>query len=320
MATTTPEIDRDELLRVIRTGAPIRSIGKMRALALLSSGEVSDASGFLSDLVVDQRLEPRFRIAAATGLYRSERRAPAQMLSEMAAHADEWTAAPIAVGLARVGGADREPLIKKLERIVSPHLRNRVTFAQTLLEYRHGLPTGSVRTPTPQQMQDVEGTTSAIEIGTTVQREVKAAFEALSRDPLDVDLVPDRAQRVECGPNTFVWLWDRGALASGARPGANTVGGVLTRQGRLRRGHSLSRIALLTPRRASTAITIHRALTGEIEYSGSISPQGSFTLRTVKSPGLAAVEIEGRISDRVLAVDAAVSTSTTRAARIPAAG
>lgn len=319
MATTTPPIDRDELTRVIRTGDPIHAVGPMRAVALLSSGQVPDARDLLMDVVVDRGLQPRLRVAAVHGLYRSAGRAPGRLLTEMASHADEWTAAPIALALGRVGGENAEGMVARLEHLAPAHLRSQVSFARTLLSYRNGLATHPVRAPRPQQLQDPARADSAIGVAAATSQDTTAAVKALDADPIDVDLVAEGARRIDCQPNTFVWLWNR-ALAAPEHPGENTVAGVLTRQDRFGHGHSLSRIALLTPGRATTTLTIHRAASGEIEYAGSISPRGELTLRALRLPGLAAVAIEGRVSDHELDLGTALSATTVRAARAPAAG
>lgn len=319
MATTTQPIDREELTRVIRTGDPIRAVGPMRAVALLSSGQVPDARDLLVDVVVDRALQPQLRIAATRGLYRSAGRAPGRPLTEMASHADEWTAAPLALALGRVGGEDSEAVVARLERLAPAHLRGQVAFARTLLSYRHNLGTHPVRTPRAQLLQDPARATSVIGITAAARRDTASALKALDADPIDLDLVAESARRIDCQPNTFVWLWNR-ALAAPERPAENMVAGVLTRQDRFGRGHSLSRIALLTPRRTTTTLTIHRAASGEIEYAGSISPRGELTLRALRLPGLAAVAIEGRVSDHELDLGTALSATTVRAARAPAAG
>lgn len=320
MATRTAPIDRDELVRIIRTGEPIRSIGPVRAIGLLSGGDVAHARNLLVDVVVDRELDPRLRIAAAQGLYRSAGPAPGRLLAEMASHADKWTAAPLAMGLGRTGSADLEPSIARLKRLAPAHLRGQVAFAQTLFSYRHRLDTYPVRTPRAQQLQDPAPAASAIGITAAARGEATAALKALEADPVDVDLVTDAAHRIDCEPNTFVWLWNRAALAAPEHLEANTVAGVLTRQNRFDRGHTLSRIALLTPRRSTTTLTIHRATTGAIEYAGSISARGALTLRATKLPGLAAIAIEGQLSDHDLHVETALSASTVLAARVPAAG
>lgn len=319
MPTKAPEIDRAEIERVIRTRQPVRGVGVGRALSLLTSGVIPDARRLLFDIVVDRSAEQQFRTAAALGLYRTERARPDLVLAEAAQVADATTAAPLALGLGRVGSPDRMELLDRLARLATPQQAQQIEFARTLLGYRHDLDVEPVARPRAQQLQRLEGhQTTPIQFKKAGPRDAAEALAAMDVEPLAVELTADGAQRVECKPNVFVWLWNRRLLDDlSALRDRKSVAGVLTRQGRFGRGHSLSRIGLATPRRTNVSLTAHRAITGEVEFAVGLASDGTFDIAATKRPGLAAVEVRGALTGRTLRIDTATSAAVVRPAKTP---
>ena len=109
-----------------------------------------------------------------------------------------------------------------------------------------------------------------------------------------------RASAIVCEPNTFVWLWTTDAAAQGfsALAERKGVAGVLFRRSRLENAYALSAIGLGTPTRSGVRLTVHRADSGTILYSGMVAPDGALDLRARDQPGLAAVAISARVRGR----------------------
>jgi hypothetical protein len=316
MATKTAEaeVTLDELVEVVRTGQPSHGIGKMRALATLQQARSATASTALMDVASDAGEEPRFRHMATMGLYELGGTRGAERLQALAEQPDLPRVADIALGLGRIGTAQQMATLERLAELGGRQDKPRIDFATTLLAYRLGVPGHEVRAVPTTQMQDLgRKRARAIEVGKAGSRDVRLALGALDVEPLDVELTSERAARLECGPNSFVWLWSdavrrRGLASLAVR---KDVVGVLFRRRQFKEGFALSALGLATPRRTDSHISIHRASDGRIMYDGSLAPDGSLQLRARDHPGLAAVDIRASLTENL-----AVEVTTARSAEL----
>lgn len=302
MATKTAETEVTvaELVEVVRTGEPSHGIGKMRALATLQRAGTPTASAALMDVASDAGEEPRFRHMATMGLYELGGKQGAERLQALAEQPDLPRPADIALGLGRIGTAQQMATLERLSEVSGRQDRPRIDFAASLLAYRLGLAGHEVRAVPANQLQDLgRKRARAIEVGKAGRKDIGLALGALEAEPLGVELTSERAARLECGPNTFVWLWSeavrRGGLAS--LGDHKDVMGVLFRQRQFKAGFAISAVALATPRRGDSHISVHRASDGRIMYDGSLAPDGSLQLRARQHPGLAAVDIRANLAE-----------------------
>jgi hypothetical protein len=322
MATTTrdAELTRAQLIKVVRTGGDIKGIAKMRALAALQTRGRKDVGDVLLEVVADTQEAPRFRHMAVIGLYKMGATRADEALTAASRHADELSAPTIAMALGRVGTADRLPVVEKLEGVAARHAKARAAFGATLLAYRHRLDGHDVRPPTAKALQELGRKRSKPIESAKARTDLAArALDALAEEPLGVELTTERGIRIVCEPNTFVWLWTTDAAAQGfsALADQKGVAGVLFRRRRLENAYSLSAIGLGTPTRAGVRLTVHRADSGTILYSGMVAPDGTLDLHARDQPGLAAVAISARVQAGVAEVRTANSAALVPKARTP---
>jgi hypothetical protein len=322
MATKTqdPGLTRAQLIKVVRTGGAIKGVAKMRALAALQSRERKDVGDALMEVVADKQEAPRFRHMAVLGLYKMGGTRADEALAAASKHADKLSAPTIAMALGRVGTAKRLAMIQRLESVAAPHAKARATFAATLLAYRHGLEGHDVRAPTGNALQELGRRRSQPIEAAKARADVAArALAALADEPFELDLTTENALRIVCEPNTFVWLWTKDAAARGfsALAEQKGVAGVLFRKRRLEDGYALSAVGLGTPTRAGVRLTVHRAESGKILYSGLVAADGTLELKARKHPGLAAVAISARVEVGRVEVKSAKSAALVREARVP---
>jgi hypothetical protein len=322
MATTTrePGLTRAQLIKVVRTGRDIDGIGKMRALATLQTRGRKDVGDVLLEVVADEQEAPRFRHMAVVGLYKMGATRADEALTTASRHADELSAPTIAMALGRVGTADRLPVVEKLEGVAARHARARAAFGATLLAYRHRLDGHDVRPPTGKAFQELGRKRSKPIVSAKARTDLAArALDALAEEPLGIELTTERGIRIVCEPNAFVWLWTTDAAAHGFSAFAKQKGvaGVLFRRRRLENAYSLSAIGLATPTRTGVRLTVHRADSGTILYSGMVAPDGALDLRARNHPGLAAVAISARVQAGIAKVETANSAALVREARTP---
>jgi hypothetical protein len=320
MTTTTRNLGltRAQLIKVVRTGGEVKSIGKMRALAALQSGEHKDVGDVLEQVVADEQELPRFRHMAVLGLYMMGGVRAEEALATASRHADEVTAPSIAMALGRVGSVKRLATIEQLEGVAAPHARARVTFAATLLAYRHRLNGHDVRAPAATTLQELGRKGSRpIEVAKARADLAARVLAALADEPLEVDLMREGALRIVCEPNTFVWLWTKEAAARNALTDRKGVAGVLFRKRRLANAYVLSAFGLGTPTRAGVRLTVHRAASGRILYSGLVAADGTLELKARDHPGLAAVAIIGRVEAGRVEVATAKSALVVHEAKSP---
>lgn len=322
MATTTtdPGLTRTQLVKVVRTGAELKGVAKMRALAALQGRGEKQTRNVLLEVVLDKREAPRFRHMAALGLYRIGGSRARESLTDAAEAADKSTAATVAMGLGRIGKAEHLRVVERLERIAPSFARDRARFAQTLLAYRHGLQGHEVKAPTGPALQEL-GRRKAQPIGSRLARKDEAAraMAALVEEPLDVDLTTNRALRIDCEPNTFVWLWTKLTADGGFAPlaGQKAVAGVLFRKRLFQNAYALSAIGLSTPMRTGTRLTLHRPENGAISYVGTVGADGSLELKARSRPGMAAVAIKARVDAGNVEVMTAKSAVLSIEAKTP---
>jgi hypothetical protein len=315
-----PEVTRAQLLAIVRTGKELRGVGKMRALAALRGRDVASVRDVLQELAADRQEAPRFRHMAVMGLYAIGGARASQALSEAAQRADESSATPIAVGLGRVGPADSLAIVERLGRMAPAHARRHAQFAETLLAYRHRLDDHDVRAPAASNLLELARARSmAIDIDSAPPAEAAKALEALADEPLEIGLTTDNAQRILCDPEQLIWLWtretaSRGLSALTARKG---VAGALFRRRPFEEGYSLSEIGLGTPTRGGSRLTLHRADSGRIMYSGTFAEDGSLVIKARNEPGVAAVAIEVQIDGGRVTASKARSASTLRNPNVP---
>jgi hypothetical protein len=322
MATTAtdPGLTRAQLIKVVRTGTEMNGVAKMRALAALQHRPEKEARNVLLEVVANKREAPRFRHMAALGLYRVGGSKAREALTTAAEQADESSAATLAMGLGRIGTADNLAVVERLEAIAPSFARDRARFAQTLLAYRHGLEGNDVKAPVGSALQEL-GRRKAQPIETRRARkdEAATALEALVDEPLDIDLTTERALRIDCQPNTFVWLWTSVTAEGGFAPLASqkAVAGVLFRKRLFQNGYALSAIGLSTPMRGGTRLTLHRPETGAISYVGTVGADGSLELKARSRPGVAAVAIKARVEAGSVEVMTAQSALVSSEAKAP---
>ncbi len=321
MTTKTHDLDLtpSQLVGIVRGSEPDRGIGKMRALAAIQLGQVDDAGGLLRQILADKQEPPRFRHMAAVGLSRLGGEAARKHLADSARIADEASAVPIALGLGRVGRPEDMAAVDRLTEIAPAHARSRARFAATLLAYRFALPGREVAVPAMRKLQSSDRDQARpIVVRAVPASDAGRALKALEIEPLDARITPADAARFECRPNTFVWLWSGASggneLAALKNP---AIAGVLTVQSPVEDTYSLSLVGLVTPAREGNLITLHRPQSGEIMYAGAVDAEGRFDLRARDWPGLAAVEIGGRIVDGRIEAAVALSAVTVAKAKIP---
>lgn len=291
----------------------------MRALAALRVGR-QDVSADLLQIIAERQQMPRVRHMAVMGLYEMGGARARAALTAAVEHADAVTAPAIALGLGRIGTPDSLALVRRLERIAPSHAKHRVRFAATLLAYRYGRKGYDVRVPGGKALQDLGRRRSQlVSVRRARENDAMRALEALGREPLDVAVVPAQALRLDCEPNTFMWLWTSDTAVGGLSALADRKGvaGVLFRKHPILDAYSLSAIGLATPRPRGIRLTLHRAATGALVYAGILSSDGSFELRTSNRPGLAAVDIRAKIEAGKVAMTTAKSATTRREARTP---
>ena len=319
MATRTDDqaLTKAQLRNVVRTGQEIGGVGPMRALALLSRRPRRDAADVFLEVVADRHQQPRYRHMATMGLYELGGRRADRALAEAAQHTDERSAAVVALGIGRVGNANRMALVEELTSASAAHLKAQADFAATLLAYRHSLDGHDVKAPTSRQLQELgRRKANPIEIAKATPRQAELAAKALDDQPLDVKLTASNAQRIECAPNSFVWMWSERAIEAGSAPDKG-VAGVLFRKSRFENSYALSAIGLATPRRAGVTLTLHRADSGKVMYAGSIAADGSLQLRARNHPGVAAVDVKVNLEGGRVKVARAKSASVVREAKTP---
>jgi hypothetical protein len=322
MSTTTvaPELTRAQLVQVIRTGKEIKGVPMMRALAALQQRERKDYGDVLLEVVADSAAQPRYRTFAVSGLYRLGGARGRDALAAAARDADAASAPSIAMGLGRIGAADALPIVERLSDLAPAHARDRISFAATLLAYRHGLEGRAVRAPQKTTLQELGRKRSQpIESGAAQGRDARLALDALSEEPLEVDLTTDRAVRIECGPSTFVWLWTKETAEGGFAPLVERKGiaGVLFRKRLFVNAYALSAIGLGTPTTGGTRLTLHRAATGAIAYSGEVAKDGSLDLQARDMPGIAPIRVRAQVGADTVRVDDARSAVTSQPGRSP---
>jgi len=325
MATTTdePDLTRAQLMKVVRTGAAVNGVGKMRALAALQRLQRKDVGNFLLEMLADKEEAPRYRHMAVVGLYKLGGARANEALGAAAEHADALSAATIATALGRVGNADRLPVVERLATLAAPHARRRAQFAATLLAYRHGLDGHDVRPPTAKALQDLGRRRSQPIVVDKARADLAArALEALAEEPLEVDLTAENGVRIACEPNAFVWLWTKDAAAKGLSALADQKGvaGVLFRRRRFANAYALSAIGLGAPSRAGVHLTIHRAESGQVLYAGTVAADGTLELKARNFPGLPAIAGRARVAAGRVEVMTAKSARRVLEARAPKPG
>jgi hypothetical protein len=322
MSTKTQDIGltRAQLIKVVRAGGETKGVGRMRALAALQNRSRRDAGDVLMEVLADQREAPRFRHMAAVGLYRLGGAVAEEALVAASRRADELSAPAIAMGLGRIGSAKRLATIERLEAVAAPPAKARAAFAATLLAYRHRLPGHDVRAPGGNALQELGRRKSQPIEAAKARADLAArAAAALDETPLGVDVATENAVRIVCGPTTFVWLWARELAATGfsALAERKGVAGVLFRKSPVDNAYALSAVGLGTPTRTGVRLTVHRADSGKILYSGLVAPDGALELKARNQPGLAAVAVKARIEAGRVAVATAKSAVVVREARTP---
>lgn len=322
MATKTQELGltRAELVKVVRTGKAVKGVEKMRALAALQGSARKDVGDVLTAIVADKAEAPRFRHMAVLGLYKIGGRGADEALAAVSRHADELSAATIAMGLGRVGTAKRLAEVQRLERVAAPHARDRAAFATTLLAYRHRLDGHDVRAPAATVLQELGSKRSQpIEATAATADVADRVLATLADEPLGLDLTAQDAVQIVCEPNTFVWLWTEDAAAAGFSAVAERKGvtGVLFRKRRFDEGYALSAFGLGTPRQAGVRLTVHRAESGTILYAGLVAADDTLELKARNHPGLAAVAITARVKAGRVEFKTARSASLVPKARTP---
>jgi len=317
--TRDPDLTPTQLAGIVRSAEPEKGIGKMRALAAIQLRPGADVSGLLQQILADKDEPPRFRHMAAVGLSRLGGDLARKNLEEAAQRADEASAVPIALGLGRIGAPDDLTIVERLAEIAPAHARSRAKFAASLLAYRFALPGHEVAVPPMIELPTPDRDRARpIGVRPAAPAEAGRALKALEIEPLDARITPTNAARFECQPNNFVWLWstDSAGNALAARKDL-AIAGVLTVRSPVEDTYSVSLVGLVTPGRDGNLITLHRPQSGEVMYAGTVDAEGWFVLKARDWPGLAAVEISGRIVDGKIEAAVALSATVVAKAKVP---
>lgn len=318
--TDTPALTRAELAEILRTGVPHHGVSAMRAVSALGRRSRKDYTDLLLEVVTDSAKQPRLRYIAALEVYKVGGDRGEVALVEAARRADAGSAPALALGLGRIGGADKIALVEQLAATTPRHARPVADFAATLLAYRHHLDGHDARAPSSRAMQDLgRRRARPIEVSTARAPDLDRALAALSSEPIDVALDRSSAWRVNCEPNTFVWVWsaDSKGGSLGALGETRLVAGLLLRRHPIEPTYSLSAIGLATPTRGGVRLTVHRAGSGRVLYAGVIDRDGNAQLQARDHPGLAAVDIRGRVGEGGAEVLSARSAVLAQKARSP---
>lgn len=318
-----PKLSRAQLIAIARTGEPAKGVGRMRALATLQQRPSKDSSDIFLEILKDKKEAPRARHMAVMGIYRLDGEQARGSLLAAARTADAAIAAPIAVALGRIGEAGDLAVIERLEKIAPGHARNRVEFAARLLAYRHHLDGYEVRSPAKDRLQ-ILGRKGyhPITFAAARGKELEYARQALADEPFLADITTEKAIRIECEPNQFLWLWAKDAVAS-RLAGAEKRKGVLNLlllKSEFDESYALSLVGLVTPSsRGQYRISLHRPENGEIMYFGTAEADGSFELVARAWPGLAPVDVKGRATPGGLEIATAKSAVNVLPAKVPRA-
>jgi hypothetical protein len=323
MATATTAasgLTQTQLIEIVRTGVSIQGVAKLRALAALKRRSRRNVVDILLEVVANRQEAPRFRYMAAMGLYEIGGTQASRSLTAAARQADETSAPAIALGLGRVGAADSIRVVERLRDISPRYAKDRVEFAATLLAYRHGLSGHDVKTTRARALQNLgRGRAQTIDSRPARTNEAVRALEAFTDEPLGLDVTSDQAIQLNCEPSTFIWLWTKETAGTGFTSlfEEKGVAGVLCRKHPFENAYALSAIGLATPGQRGIRLTLHRAESGAVLYSGSVSTDGLLVLKARNWPGLAAVDIKGRVQAGRVMVTTAKSAVVVRKAWTP---
>lgn len=322
--TRDPAIQTNKLIRIIATGEGDGGVSKMRALAALRRTRSTRKEEIFSSLLADRRESPRFKHQAVMGLYEMGGRKAEQALLKNARNADEETAAAMAAALGRIGSAESLPVVTELGAASGPGGRGRASFAASLLAYRHDLPGHDVKAPGARQLLKLGADAEAqpIKVQAARANQAEEALASLKAEPIGLELTTAGARRIDCKPNSFIYLWNKRFLARGLQSFKQQKGvaGVMLRKNRLGEGFAFSWLVLTTPSRNGSQLTIHRS-SGEIVLAGPLRfdrAGASFDLRSTKRPGAAGMEFSAKLNEAGFSVTAARSATTVQAKKKPA--
>lgn len=322
---TIPEgINDSELIRVINTGQ--RQPGepsKMQAMAALRTSRSYRREQVFSSILADRQEQPRFRRMAVMGLYELGGARAERVLIEHWRNADEDIAPTIAQALGRIGTARAASVLRDIEALAPPAARARVAFAASLLAYRHNLDGNEIEVPKGDRLIGLAPDSESTEVRVIEPhyREKNLAMEAIRREPLGVSLTSQNGQQFECGPNTFVFLWNRSFPWRGLRGiiGRKGVAGVLFRKSRFEDKYSLSSVVLGTPDGNVYQLSVHNS-SGEILYAGMMdlsAANGRFDIQACRRSGAVPIEFKGAIRNGQMVMESARSAVTVHNPRRP---
>ena len=322
---TVPEaIDDSQLISIINTGQPgSAGLSKMRAIAGLRRSRSTQKVEIFSSILANRHEQPRLKRMAAMGLYEVGGYRAEQALIENSRNADEDIAPVIAQALGRIGSARSAPILRELLANAPRAARVRETFAVSLLAYRHNLDGNEIEVPSGDSLIELLPSSDSVEIRVTEpdMRKSNRALAALRREPIGVSLTTQNAHQFECGPNTFVLLWN-GAFSlrrlgrSNMRKG---VVGILYRQSWFDDDYSLSSVILGTPDGNGLQISAHNS-GGKVLYAGMIdlsTAHGRFDIQACLRDGANPIELKGEISNGQMVLESARSAVTVHNPRIP---
>ena len=318
----------DRLIRIIKTGVPSpEGLSKMRAILALRRSRSRRKVEVLSALLADREELPRFRYMAVTGLLELGGPRAEEALIENAKHADEFTAAALALALGRVGSPRSVSVVRKLRSVARSAARNQVDFAVSLLAYRHNLKGGEVEVPTGDQLLSLDAAVNvlAVEVSPARPAEIEAAVRALEREPLGIELTDEAALQIACGPNRFLLIWNKdfGGQQFAKLQERKGAAGVFFLKSRFEDEYSVSALVLVTPGSQGLRISMHKPW-GEPVLAGSADFEGrdfaNLVIRSVRRPGAAALEFSGSITDGRIRVERARSAATVLEPMVPASG
>ena len=322
---TVPEgIDDSQLISIINTGQPgPGGLSKMRAMAALRRSRSTRKVEVFSSILQNRHEQPRLRRMAVMGLYELGGLRAERALIETWRNGDEDIAPAIAQSLGRIGSARAAPLLRELLANAPREARARETFAVSLLAYRHNLDGNEVEVPRGDGLIALAPSSDNVEIRVTEPnyRQSSLALAALRREPIGVSLMTQNARQFECGPNTFVLLWNL-AFSLRRLGRINTqkaVAGILFRKSRFDDNYSLSSVILGTPDANGLQISVHNS-GGEALYAGMIdlsTAEGRFDIQACRRSGANPIEFKGAIRDGQMVIESARSAVTVHNPRIP---
>lgn len=198
---------------------PSTSLDRLRSLALesaeptvataavhaLSARRSPQRSEALVQALADRTRPTQVRAAAALALGRDDRPEHQTALMDALAVRDRDIARRVVESLGRIGDVEAYERLNRVRRS-DPVAARAVSFARTLLSYRHGLGVDLIDAPPPEHLpEDQYVGVGDVEVSTTPSSNLlEEALDDAHTELPAVRLSPDAAVGIECGESSFV--------------------------------------------------------------------------------------------------------------------